>query len=121
MICDQEGGNVLVIRDAQMKVLREDAYSAFRLRLSQHIAFHVSEATGQVEQILDRVLRDCAAYQIVRECDIARYAELLCARFRGLPTGRFSEKAEKILLTNGVPAEAKLRALEELPAWRATD
>jgi hypothetical protein len=102
---------VLIVREAQMRVLRDAALSDFRRRLSIYVrSFRPDAAGAEISRVCDRVISDCAAYSIERECDIARYAGFL---LRSGEPERLSRPEQNILLAHGVPAEERLSRLEE--------
>jgi hypothetical protein len=75
---ESRSGMVLVIREAQMTMMRNAALSSFRRRLGTHVrSFLPNAGEGEISTVVDRVVRDCAAYSLERECDIARYATII--------------------------------------------
>ena len=104
---------VLVIREAQMTMMRNAALSSFRRRLGTHVrSFLPNAGEGEISTVVDRVVRDCAAYSLERECDIARYATIILSD--GSCAGGVSAAEEDALLAHGVPAEERLSQFEGL-------
>jgi hypothetical protein len=69
---------------------------------------------AEIAALHDRVMNDCSAYSIRRECDVARYAAIL---LRNTPPARtFSKAGQNILLAYGKPAEERLSQLEQFLA-----
>jgi hypothetical protein len=105
---------VLIVREAQMQVLREVALLDFRRRFSIYIQSLWVEAAGaEVSRLCDRLMGACAAYSIERECDIARYAAIVLRNGEPAP---LSKAERNILLAHGVAAEERLSQLEQFVA-----
>ena len=106
---------MLNIRDAQMEALRRAAREDFERRLERHLSgLETPGKTGRPD--CAGAIESARAFGITRECDIARYSELMYRHTGGCDPKALPKKAQNILLAYGVePA----RKLDQFAAWAA--
>jgi hypothetical protein len=109
---------MLVIRATQMKLMEEVARCDFVRRLRQHLeSIITAPAHWVLEQIVEAV-ESGRRLGITRECDVARYCELMILSFGSVSFDYVPKDARNILLAHGVDGAEKLRRMEE---WKRAE
>lgn len=76
--------------------------------------------TSTIASQVDAGLARCADVALVRECDVARYVEIVCQLMGGFSGGPNPPAALNILYADGVPAAQRLDQLQRWAAERET-
>jgi hypothetical protein len=107
---------MLVIRAAQMRLMEEVAARDFQRRLHLHLESIITAPSSWISEQIVAAVESGRRLGITRECDVARYCELMILSFGTLSFDYVPKDARNILLTHGVDAVEKLR---RLAAWAA--
>lgn len=112
---------MLIIRPQQMEVLEQHQLRCFKSRLQSHLQQLAGCMPARHLQLLiDRSVADAARFSLVREADVARFAEIVA--LHGGPAEHPQELprgALAILMAYGATADAKLQRLQAWMAARA--
>ena len=109
---------MLIIREAQLLALQAERLQSFRQQLVRDLTklyaqsgreLPLSTALDQIEQGINTARE----YAISSEQDIARFVQLVCARWNGFGPEPLPKPVMNILLAYGVPASVKLDSLEQ--------
>jgi hypothetical protein len=106
---------VLIIRDEQMKALREEAFQSFRRRIYEHLATLSGNdwTSDRIWQEADAAIAQAREFHLSREVDVARLAELYCMHLDGFRGALLPKEVLNLLYAFGVDPEDKLRAFGE--------
>jgi hypothetical protein len=110
---------MLTIRDAQMAVFEQYVEEQFKQRLGDHLGPFLAEkgiviGAEALRAEIDRGLAQCGEFGLDRQCDIARYFEIVCGSAGGFTAGPLPKDALNILYAYRVDPELKLGRLQ---AW----
>lgn len=107
---------MLTIRDSQMKAFEDFARRNFEQRLIRHLAETIGISLDRLRTEIPAALPSAQELGFSRECDVARYCELVYKK-AGIPAlDALPKEARNILLAYGVPPAEKLDQLER---WTA--
>lgn len=109
---------MLVIRDAQMKVLARAVRRSFEGRLIRHLSETRGLPEERLEAELPATIQTAMDLGFVRECDVARFCEAMYRYAGGPGIEGLPKVAQNILLAYGVEAAEKL---DRLDRWAAAD
>ena len=110
---------MLVIRPEQMAVFERNAEVLFRDKLKRHLAWFLAQRGIEIEadplgEQVARGMTQCVAFGLDRECDIARFFEIVCGSVGGFTAQPLPKEAQNILYAYRVDPAMKLARLQ---AW----
>ena len=117
---------MLLVRDAQMAVLRRAQVDDFRRRALSHlkqVSKQHSDAQpdeAQLMSTIDDALARCPRFHLHAESDVVKYLEIVCSHIghashgNGLAADQYPVAAMQILLAYGVAPDRKLG---QFAAW----
>ena len=109
---------MLKIRKEQMKVLAEDKRLEFKARLQAHLeevlpAKGITIPPAELSRQIDEGIARCKHYRLGRECDAARYIEIVCATLGGFTDQPHPKEARTLLYDMRLEPEEKLDRLQQ--------
>lgn len=104
---------MLTIRAEQMQSFQEAARQRFEQRLEAHLHQVLGIPIPELKPQLPKVIASASEYGMARECDVARYSELIYRHDKGGSVQKLPKEALNILLAYGVEPEEKLNRLEK--------
>jgi hypothetical protein len=103
---------MLVIRDAQMKAFSDSARQDFERRLVRHLGETTPIPPDRLVAEVPGAIQSAGELGFVRQCDVARYCELMYRHAGGPVMDGLPKEARNILLAYGVEPAEKLDRLE---------
>lgn len=109
---------MLILRPAQMKALEHTVRQSFEDKLAVHLAGYLGEKGSHPgpEYIQDQIQRGlalCDDFGLERQCDIARYLEIVLGSIGGFTAKPLPKDAMNILYTYRMDPELKLKRLAD--------
>lgn len=96
-----------------MKVLARSVRIQFERRLCSHLEQTAGIPRARLDVEIPLAIETAFEFGITRECDVARFCELMYRLAGEVAPGRLPKSALNILLAHGVDSPEKLRRLEE--------
>lgn len=107
---------MLVIRTSQVKFMEEVARRDFVQRLREHLGNSTTLQGCWSSEHIEQAIISAQPLGITRECDVAKYCELMMQTFGSLSPEYTPKAVRNILLAHGVDGSEKLRRLAE---WKS--
>jgi len=108
---------MLVIRPAQMQALEEHRLHEFRRRLSRDVeaafaARGVRLSPESVDRQVNVAMRQAASLRLTRECDVARFAVMVCRFLGGFGEAPLPDVLTGILRSDQIDPDARMARAE---------
>jgi hypothetical protein len=104
---------MLVIREAQMNTFNDAARQEFELRLMRHLKETAGIPDNRLAEETQKAIKAATELGFRRECDVARYCDLMYRHTGGSTIDGLPKPARNILLAYGVEPAEKLDHLEK--------
>lgn len=104
---------MLTIRAEQMRAFQETSLRAYQQRLETHLNEVLGIPVPRLQSELPPMIKSGSVYGMRRECDIARYCELIYRYAYKESAENLSKAARSILLAYGVESAEKLNRFEQ--------
>lgn len=122
-----ESPEMLIIRKEQMLAFSNYMKKSFEDRVAVHLRENFPKETEKLSNeelrgIINKGIESAGKYNIVRECDVAKYIELMFLITPDFDTNKDTPWARRILVNSGISGEEKIRRLlASLPQIDKTD